>query len=66
MKTDAKPIRERKQKQEEANVPVKTRIKREIVAWFWVAFVFLLINVTAGQARNQPVPRQPRDADDEA
>ena len=45
---------EKKQRPEEANVPVKTRIKREIIAWFWVAFVFLLINGTAGQARVIP------------
>jgi signal peptidase I len=45
---------EKKPKQEEASVPVKTRIKREIIAWFWVAFVFLLINGTAGQARVIP------------
>jgi signal peptidase I len=42
------------EKLEEENVPVKTRIQREIVAWFWVALVFLLINGTAGQARVIP------------
>jgi signal peptidase I len=45
---------EKKTKQEEAILPVKTRIKRELIAWFWVAFVFLLINGTAGQARVIP------------
>jgi signal peptidase I len=41
-------------KQEEANVPVGTKIRRELIAWFWVALVFLLINGTIGQARVIP------------
>src|SRR5260370_7275594 len=41
---------EKKQKQEEANVPVKTKIQREIIARFWVGLAFLLINGTVGQA----------------
>jgi signal peptidase I len=45
---------ERKKNQEEANVPVKTKIQREIIAWFWVGLVFLLINGTIGQARVIP------------
>ena len=49
-----KAEKKKKQQQEEENVPVKTRIQREIVAWFWVALVFLLINGTAGQARVIP------------
>ena len=35
-------------------LPVRQRIQREIVAWFWVALVFLLINGTIGQARVIP------------
>jgi signal peptidase I len=38
----------------EASVPVGTKIQREIIAWFWVALVFLLINGTLGQARVIP------------
>ena len=38
-------------KKTEANVPVKTKIQREVIAWFWVGLVFLLINGTIGQAR---------------
>ena len=38
----------------EALVPVKTKIQREIIAWFWVALAFLLINGTIGQARVIP------------
>jgi signal peptidase I len=45
---------EKKKKLEEANVPVKTKIQREIIAWFWVGLVFLLINGTIGQARVIP------------
>jgi signal peptidase I len=41
-------------KQQEASLPVGTKVKREIIAWFWVALVFLLINGTLGQARVIP------------
>jgi len=30
------------------------KIRREVIAWFWVALVFLLINGTVGQARVIP------------
>jgi signal peptidase I len=43
-----------KKKQEEAKVPVGVQIRRELIAWFWVALAFLLINGTAGQARVIP------------
>jgi signal peptidase I len=45
---------DKKKKQEEANVPVGTKIQREIIAWFWVGLAFLLINGTIGQARVIP------------
>ncbi len=45
---------DKKKKQEETNVPVKTKIQREIIAWFWVGLAFLLINGTIGQARVIP------------
>jgi signal peptidase I len=45
---------EKKEKQEEPNLPVKTKIQREIIAWFWVGLAFLLINGTIGQARVIP------------
>jgi signal peptidase I len=44
----------KKKKQEEANVPAKIKIQREIIAWFWVGLVFLLINGAIGQARVIP------------
>jgi signal peptidase I len=49
MKADVK-----KNKETQANVPVGQRVQREIIAWFWVALVFLLINGTIGQARVIP------------
>jgi signal peptidase I len=35
-------------------MPVSSKIRREIVAWFWVGLAFLLINGTIGQARVIP------------
>ena len=40
--------------EKEAQLPMKKRVQREIVAWFWVGLVFLLINGTLGQARVIP------------
>jgi signal peptidase I len=45
---------EKKPKQEEANIPVKIKIQREMIGWFWVGLAFLLINGTIGQARVIP------------
>jgi signal peptidase I len=45
---------EKQKKEIQANVPVGQKIQREIIAWFWVALVFLLINGTIGQARVIP------------
>ena len=49
MKTSSKP-----QNLPQAQAPVGQRVQREIIAWFWVALVFLLINGTIGQARVIP------------
>jgi signal peptidase I len=38
----------------EAQVPMGNRVKSEIIAWFWVILVFMLINGTLGQARVIP------------
>lgn len=54
MKADAKRSKEVKANGTQANVPMKTRVQREIIAWFWVGLVFLLINGTIGQARVIP------------
>src|SRR5258707_7702844 len=32
----------------------RSKIRREAIAWFWVALVFLLVNGTVGQARVIP------------
>src|SRR6202158_2977272 len=45
---------EKKKTEHEENVPVKTKIQREIIAWFWVGLAFLLINGAVGQARVIP------------
>src|SRR6202048_4662442 len=44
----------KKKTQEEANLPVRTKVQREIIAWFWVGVALLLINGTIGQARVIP------------
>jgi signal peptidase I len=38
----------------ESNLPVRQRLRSEIVAWFWVVLAFMLINGTIGQARVIP------------
>lgn len=48
MKADAK------KKEKDATVPMGQRVQSEIVAWFWVALAFMLINGTIGQARVIP------------
>ena len=42
------------EKKETGQVPMGQRVEREIVAWFWVALAFMLINGTIGQARVIP------------
>src|SRR5438445_11116026 len=49
VKADAK-----RSKEAVPHVPVRKKVQREIIAWFWVALVFLLINGTIGQARVIP------------
>src|ERR1700737_1608129 len=50
MKADAKT----KDKGRDANLPMGQRVQREVLAWFWVALAFMLINGTIGQARVIP------------
>src|ERR1700745_2711104 len=54
MKADLKADAKRSTKEAESKVPVGQRVQREVIAWFWVALVFLLINGTIGQARVIP------------
>jgi signal peptidase I len=43
-----------KKNDQAAKLPMKKRVQSEIIAWFWVALAFLLINGTIGQARVIP------------
>src|ERR1700681_3529925 len=58
MKADAKrdniDAKRNNIKEEHPKVPVGQKIRREIIAWFWVGLVFLLINGAIGQARVIP------------
>ena len=52
MKADAAEGKKKYVKEPQA--PMRMKVKREIVAWFWVILVFMLINGTLGQARMIP------------
>lgn len=39
---------------EEQHLTTKQKVRREVIAWFWVGLVFLLINGAIGQARVIP------------
>ncbi len=39
---------------QDANLPFKKKLQREIIAWAWVALIFFLINGAVGQARVIP------------
>jgi signal peptidase I len=45
---------EAKNENPEASLSMKKRVQSEIIAWLWVAAIFLLINGTVGQARVIP------------
>jgi signal peptidase I len=47
-------MREKKQQGNSGGESFNTRVKREIVAWFWVGLAFLLVNGAIGQARVIP------------
>src|SRR6266403_4364538 len=48
------PKNEKPTSEKESSLPLRQGIKREIIAWFWVALAFMLINGTVGQARVIP------------
>jgi len=50
----ADPKNETAKKEKKSSLAVRQGIQREIVAWFWVALAFMLINGTVGQARVIP------------
>ena len=47
-------MKDKSAKKQEEPLTTQQKIRREIIAWFWVALVFLLINGTIGQARVIP------------
>jgi len=50
MKTDV----EKNENDSNDKQSARLRIQREIIAWFWVALIFMLVNGTVGQARVIP------------
>ena len=50
----AGPKNEKTKEVKKSSLPVRQGIKSEIIAWFWVALAFMLINGTVGQARVIP------------
>jgi signal peptidase I len=54
VKADAIKSKKSKEAASEAHVSMSSRVKSEIIAWFWVILAFMLINGTLGQARVIP------------
>jgi signal peptidase I len=53
MKAD--PIKNKAKKgAAEADLSIRAKVKSEILAWFWIGLVFMLVNGTLGQARVIP------------
>src|SRR3981189_2504814 len=50
----ADPKNKKLKKEKKSSLAVRQGIQREIIAWFWVALAFMLINGTVGQARVIP------------
>jgi len=47
-------VKDKEAKKPEEKLTTEQKIRREIIAWFWVGLVFLLINGAIGQARVIP------------
>jgi len=54
VRADKKPQKQKKSIDEPGKLTTQQKIRREVIAWFWIALVFLLINGTIGQARVIP------------
>jgi signal peptidase I len=54
VKVDSSATKKGKEVPKAPATPIGDRVKSEIIAWFWVILVFLLINGTLGQARVIP------------
>ena len=52
MKAEKKSLK--KSQDQPEKLTVEQKVRREVIAWFWVALVFLLINGAVGQARVIP------------
>jgi len=48
-------VKEKTAKKPVIKLTTEQKIRREIIAWFWVGLVFLLINGAIGQARVIPI-----------
>jgi signal peptidase I len=47
-------VKDKSAKKPEEKLTTEQKVRREIIAWFWVGLIFLLINGTIGQARVIP------------
>jgi signal peptidase I len=47
-------VKAKKAKAAREKLPLKQAVRREILAWFWVALIFVLVNGAVGQARVIP------------
>jgi signal peptidase I len=54
VKADATKVKSKNGAAKQSDAPMSAKAKKEIVAWFWVGLVFLLVNGTLGQARVIP------------
>jgi signal peptidase I len=54
VKAEAKRNLRRKQQQDTDSVSLGQRVRREVIAWVWVALIFMLVNGAVGQARVIP------------
>ena len=52
--TDKEVVKAPRKAIDEPKLPMRQRVQREVIAWFWVGLAFLLINGTIGQARVIP------------
>jgi signal peptidase I len=51
---ETNPAEAKNKRAQPVKAPLGTQIKQEMIAWFWVVLVFLLVNGTLGQARVIP------------
>jgi signal peptidase I len=54
VKADAIKVKTKSGASKESDASMSAKVKSEIIAWFWIGLVFLLVNGTLGQARVIP------------